>query len=52
MGYGVGCKHGLDLVLLWLWCMLAAVALIRPQAWELPYAIVAALRREKEEKNK
>ena len=25
--------------LLWLWCRLAAAALIRPVAWELPYAM-------------
>ena len=27
---GVGCRHGLDPALLWLWCKLAAVALIQP----------------------
>ena len=27
-----------DLALPWLWCRLAATALIRPRAWELPYA--------------
>ena len=32
-------------VLLWLWCRLAAAALIRPLAWELPYAASAALNR-------
>ena len=32
-----------DLVLLWLW--LAAAALIQPLAWELPYAMSAALKR-------
>ena len=32
-----------DLALLWLW--LAAVALIRPPAWESPYATVTALKR-------
>ena len=34
---GVGRRHGSDLVLLWLWCRLAAAALIRPLAWALPY---------------
>ena len=29
-----------DLVFLWLWCRLAAVALIRPLAWKTPYAQV------------
>ena len=33
---------GLDLALLWLWCRLAAVAPIRPLAWEPPYAALAA----------
>ena len=33
---GVGCRHGSDLVLLWLW--LSAAALIEPLAWELAYA--------------
>ena len=28
-----------DLELLWLWCRLAAAALIRPLAWELAYAV-------------
>ena len=32
---GVGCRHGLDLVWLWLWRRPAAVAPIRPPAWEL-----------------
>ena len=41
-----------DLALLWLWCRPAAVALIRPLAWELPYAIGAALKRKKEKKKK
>ena len=27
-----------DLVLLWLWCRLAAAAPILPLSWELPYA--------------
>ena len=29
-------QHSSDLVLLWLWCRLAAAALIRPLSWELP----------------
>ena len=36
----VGCRCGLELALLWL----AAVALIQPLAWELPYAAVVALK--------
>ena len=43
MSCGVGCKHGLDLVLLWLWCRSAAATLIRPLAWELPYVMGVAL---------
>ena len=34
-----------DLALLWLWYRLAAVALIRPLAWEPPYAAGVALKR-------
>ena len=32
---GVACRRSFDLVLLWLWCGLAAVAPIGPLAWEL-----------------
>ena len=32
-----------DPELLWLWCRPSATALIRPLAWEAPYATVAAL---------
>ena len=48
MNCGVVHRHGSDLALLWLWCSLAAVALIRPLAWETPYATGAALKRPKE----
>ena len=41
MNCGVGCRGGSDPELLWLWCRLAAVALIWPLAWELPYATQA-----------
>ena len=37
-----------DMVLLWLWHRLAAVALIRPLAWEPPYAEGVALKRQKD----
>ena len=43
MTCGVGHKHGSDLVLLWLWLWPAAMAPIQPSAWELPYAMSAAL---------
>ena len=35
-----------DLVLLWLWRRLAAIALIRPLAWEPPYATGVALKKD------
>ena len=35
-----------------LWCRLAAVALIRPIAWELPYALGMALKTKKKKKKK
>ena len=35
-----------------LWCRPAAVAMIQPLAWELPYATGAALKNEKQSKNK
>ena len=47
MSCGVGRRHGLDLALLWLWCRPAAVALIRPLAWESPYATGEVLKRKK-----
>ena len=39
---GVGCRHGSDPELLWLWCRPAAIAPIRPLAWEPPHASGAA----------
>ena len=41
-----------NLALLWLWCKLAATALIRPLAWEPPYATDVALKRQKTKKKK
>ena len=41
----IGHRCGSDLAWLWLWCGLAAVAPIQPLAWELPYAMGAALKR-------
>ena len=52
MSCGVGRRHGLDPVLLWLWLWPAAVALIQPLAWELPYAEGTALKGEKTKQNK
>ena len=53
MSCGVGCSHGSDLALLWLWlwCGLAAVTLIGPLAWEPPDASGAALKSQKKKKN-
>ena len=45
--YGVGCRHSWDPVLLWLWCRLAAIALIQSLVWESPYATGAPLKKEK-----
>ena len=47
MSCGVGCRQGLDLMLLWLWYRPAAAAVIQPLAWELPYATCATLKRPK-----
>ena len=52
VSYGVGHRHGLDLVLLWLWWKPVAAALIGPLAWEPPYAMGVALKRAKKKKRK
>ena len=44
MSSGVGHRHGLDPMLLWLWCRLAAKAPVQPLTWELPYATGVALK--------
>ena len=51
MSCGVGHRLGLDLAWLWLWCRLAAAALIQPLAWELPYAMDMALKSQKNKLN-
>ena len=38
MSCGIGCRCSMDLAGLWLWRRPAAAALIRPLAWEPPYA--------------
>ena len=38
--------------MLWLWCRPAATALIRPLAWEPPYAAGAAVEKTKKKKKK
>ena len=50
MSCGVGHRCGSDPTLLWLWCKLAAVAQIRPLAWEPPYDMSAALKSKKKKK--
>ena len=50
MSCGVGCRRGSDLMLLWLWP--AAVAPIRPLAWECPCAASAALKKKTKKKKK
>ena len=50
MSCGRGHRHGSDTVLLWLWCWPAATAPIRPLAWEPPYAVSAALKKKKKER--
>ena len=47
MNCGLDHRRGSDPVLLWLWPRLAATAPIQPLAWESPYAMGAALKRQK-----
>ena len=47
MSCGVGRRHSSDPALL----LLAATASIQPLAWELPYAVGAALKSQKKKKN-
>ena len=51
MSCGVGLRLGLDPKWLWLWCRPAAVAPIRPLAWEPPYGEGAALEKAKKKKS-
>ena len=48
---GVGYRDGSDPALLWLWCRLAAVAMIQPLAGETPYATDEALKSKKQKNN-
>ena len=55
VSYGVGCRHGLDPKLLWLWCRPVATAPIRPLVWEPPHAEEVAqemAKRQKKDKKK
>ena len=51
MSCGVGHRCSSDLALLWLWRRLAAEALIRPLAWEPPYAESVSLKRQNNNNN-
>ena len=50
MSCGVGCIHGSDPMLLWLWRRPMTTAPIRPLAWEPPYAVGVALEKAKKDK--
>ena len=52
MSCGVSLRCGSDLAWLWLWHRPAAAVPIRHLAWELPYAVSAALKRQKTKKQK
>ena len=52
MNCGVGCRHGSEPALLWLWLRLVAVAPIGPLAWEPPYAAGSGPRKGKKTKKK
>ena len=52
MSCGIGRRRGSDLALLWLWCRPMATAPIGPLAWEPPYAMGVALKRQKDQKRK
>ena len=49
---GVDHRQDSDPALLWLWCRPVAVALTRPLAWEPPYAVCAAVKRERRNQRK
>ena len=51
MPCGVGHKHGSDPSLLWMWHRLAPAATIQPLAWELPYAMGAALKQQQQQQH-
>ena len=52
MSCGIGHRCSSDLALPWLWHRPAATALIRPLAWESPYATGMALKGQKTKKIK
>ena len=52
MSYDIGHRHSSYPLLLWLQFRLEAIASIQRLAWELPYAVGAALKRPKKKKKK
>ena len=52
MSCGLGRRHRLDVALLWLWHRMAAAGQIRSLAWEHPYAMGVAQKRQKKKKKK
>ena len=50
VSYGVGCRHGSDPTLLWLWRRPVATAPTRPLDWEPPYATRSGPRKGKKTK--
>ena len=50
MSCGIGHRRGSDPTLLWLWRRPAAIAPIRPLAWEPPYATGVAVEKAKTKK--
>ena len=48
----VGCRHGSDLTLLWLWCRPTATGPVRPLARGPPYAVGVALKKRPKGKKK
>ena len=51
VSWGVVHRCGLDPPLLWLWCRPATTVLIGPLAWEPPYAMGMARKRQKKKKS-
>ena len=48
----LGSDVAMTVVLPWLWYKLAVAALIQPLAWELTYAIGAAIKKKKKKEKK
>ena len=50
MSCGIGLRRSSDPALLWLWCRLAATAMIQSLAWEPPHAMDVALKKDERQK--